>query len=322
MCYSAQIEADYRRYIREFGATLSIKEFFDIFWRRKTDTKVKIPKAMEAAFADPMTDVEREIKVLIDEFAAEQETKFQQELFKQKKRLADAQRVLHAKPTKKAEEDQRIASSKIERALEKLSDLHSTELDDSDSRIFPHHYAPVLVVENGERVVKPMRYGCRLAGKPAFYDVKFPGTYNARVDSLAKFWKPAFGYTHGIIVVHAFYENVNRHRTEGRELREGEGVENVVLEFKPQPRQDMLVACLWSQWKGTDGEPDLLSFAAITDDPPPEVVIAGHDRCIVPIKPEHVDAWLNPDPNNLEAMYAVLGDRTRPFYEHRWLAAA
>jgi hypothetical protein len=28
-------------------------------------------------------------------------------------------------------------------------------------------------------VVKPMRYQCRLAGKPAFYDVKFPGAYNS-----------------------------------------------------------------------------------------------------------------------------------------------
>ena len=32
-----------------------------------------------------------------------------------------------------------------------------------------------------------MRYQCRLAGKPAFYDVKFPGTYNARRDNLEGF---------------------------------------------------------------------------------------------------------------------------------------
>ena len=322
MCYSAQIWADYRRYVREFGATLSIKDFYDIFWRRTVDPKVKIPKAMEVAFAEPTTDAERRIKVLIDEFAADQEVKLQQEVFKQKKRLADAQRTLQTKSTKKAEQDQRIATSKIDWALGKLADLHRTELDDSDSRIFPLHYAPVMVLEDGQRVIKPMRYGCRLAGKPAFYDVKFPGTYNARVDSLSKFWKQAFGYTHGVAVVNAFYENVNRHRAQGRELREGEEVENVVLEFRPQPPQDMLVACLWSHWTGNEGEPDLLSFAAITDEPPPEVSAAGHDRCIIPIKPEHVDAWLNPDPNNLQAMYAILADRATPFYEHRWVMAA
>ena len=142
---------------------------------------------------------------------------------------------------------------------------------------------------------------------------------NARRDNLEGFWKGIFGYTHGIAVVNAFYENVNRHRAEGRELGADEAAENVVLEFKPRPTQNMLVACLWSRWTGS-GEPDLLSFAAITDEPPPEVAAAGHDRCIIPIRPEHVDAWLNPDPANLPAQYAILDDRVQPFYDHRMAA--
>ena len=319
MCYSAQVWADYRRYVRDFGVALDIKEFYDLFWRRKSDNKVKILKAMEAAFAEPTTDLERQIKALIDEFSAEQEVKLQQDLFKQRKRLADAERTLQAKSTKKAEEDKRISTSKIEWAMGKLSDLHRTELVDEDSRIFPQHYAPVMVMENGKRVIKPMRYQCRPAGKPAFYDTKFPGTYNARRDNLEGFWKELFGFSHGIVVLNAFYENVNRHRAEGRELGPGEEVENLVLEFKPRPTQDMLVACLWSRWSGP-GEPDLLSFAAITDEPPPEVSAAGHDRCIIPIRPENIDAWLDPDPKDLAAQYAILDDRERPYYEHRLAA--
>ena len=62
----------------------------------------------------------------------------------------------------------------------------------------------------------------------------------------------------------------------------------------------------------------MVSFAAITDEPPPEVAAAGHDRSIIPIKP--IDAWLNPDPNNLSAIYAILDDRERPYYEHRLTA--
>ena len=69
------------------------------------------------------------------------------------------------------------------------------------------------------RVIKPMRYGCRPAGKPAFYDVKYPGTYNARRDNLQGFWKNQFGHTHGLIVVNAFYENVNL--AQGRGTRTG-----------------------------------------------------------------------------------------------------
>src|SRR5258705_10100339 len=106
---------------------------------------------------------------------------------------------------------------------------------------------------------------------------------------------------------------------EGRELDEGEKDENVVLEFKPHPPHDMVVACLWSRWS-SPGEPDLLSFAAITDEPPAEVAAAGHDRCIIPIKPEYIDAWLDPDPSDLAAQYAILDDRDRPFYEHRLAA--
>jgi putative SOS response-associated peptidase YedK len=83
----------------------------------------------------------------------------------------------------------------------------------------------------------------------------------------------------------------------------------------------MLVACLWNYHKGTDsGEGELFSFAAITDEPPPEVAAAGHDRCIIPIKRENLDAWLNPDPSNLAAMHTILDDRDRPYYEHRLAA--
>jgi putative SOS response-associated peptidase YedK len=60
----------------------------------------------------------------------------------------------------------------------------------------------------------------------------------------------------------------------------------------------------------------LLSFAAITDEPPPEVAAAGHDRCIIPIKFENVMDWLTPDKSSLAAMYAILDDRERPYYEH------
>jgi putative SOS response-associated peptidase YedK len=68
------------------------------------------------------------------------------------------------------------------------------------------------------------------------------------------------------------------------------------------------------------GELDLLSFAAITDEPPPEVAAAGHDRCIIPIKPENVDAWPNPDAADLATQYAILDERDRPYYAHRLAA--
>lgn len=320
MCYSAQIVADHRKFERLYGAGIDIREFVRLFWERQGGNRArKIPKAMEAAFSAPRTSDEREIKTWIDAFAAQQASKLQQELFAQTKRLADAQRKLQVKATKAAAESQRIATGKIAAIKARLADLNRIEPIPDDSRIFPGVFAPVMVWEDGRRVVKPMRYQCRPAGMPADCDVKFPGTYNARRDSLARFWKGEFGYRHGIAIVNAFYENVARHAAEGRALAPGETEENVVLEFRPEPQQDMLVACLWSHWTGP-GEPDLLSFAAITDAPPPEVAAAGHDRCIIPIKPGNIDAWLNPDPANLAAQYAILDDRERLYFDHRMAA--
>lgn len=45
MCYSAQIKADYQRFVREYGAVLSIKDFFDLFWRRLADPRIQVPRA-------------------------------------------------------------------------------------------------------------------------------------------------------------------------------------------------------------------------------------------------------------------------------------
>jgi putative SOS response-associated peptidase YedK len=308
MCYSSQIRADYRKYVRLFGAEMSLKEFFHTFWvRAQGDSEIKFPKAVEAAFDHPQTEDERKVKECIDQFRADQATKFEQELFKQRKRLADAERSLQVKETKAASESMRIATSKVSQLRTRLEDLKRTELLDRDSRIFPGVYAPVMVMQEGKKVVLPMRYGCRPEGKPAFYDTKYPGTYNARRDNLEGFWKGQFGHTHGVLLVTRFYENVDR---DGK---------NVVLEFNPRTGEDMLVACLWSRWTGPDDE-HLLSFAAITDEPPPEVAAAGHDRCIIPLRPENVDAWLNPDPKNLQASYDILDDRERPYYEHRLAA--
>ena len=121
------------------------------------------------------------------------------------------------------------------------------------------------------------------------------------------------------MLVEVFYENVKKAKMEGTLLETHNKDENVVLEFRPSNGQQMLVACLWSRWLAP-GEQDLLSFAAITDEPPPEVAAAGHDRCIIPIKEGYLDAWLIPNPSDLEKQYQILDDRDRPYYEHQLAA--
>jgi putative SOS response-associated peptidase YedK len=310
MCYSSKIEADYRRYLRETGGRLSYDDFRVIFWERTQGRKIKVPRGMEQAFLAGESPDDREIAGLIEAHRQAEATRLQQDLFAQRARLAEAERKLATKPTKTAAESMRIATAKVAQYLAWLADLNRTESRAGDSRIFPGVYAYVLIVENGDRVVKPMRYGCRPAGKPANYDFKFPGTYNARRDNLEAFWRGQFGRTHGVALWWYFYEHV---------VRDGQ---DVVLEFSPSTGQLMPVACLYSHWTPPAGsdERELWSFAAITDDPPPEVAAAGHDRCIIPLKGEHLDRWLNPDPADLAAQQAVLDDRERYFYEHRMAA--
>src|SRR3954469_20676217 len=130
MCYSAQVRAGYKKYVRQFGADVSLKQFFRMYWSRSQGAKIRIPKAMDAAFAEPASAQEQQIKQLIDAYNAEQVTKLEQELFKQRKRLADAERTLQTKTTKAATESRRIATDKVEWCLGKLSDLRRTELTD------------------------------------------------------------------------------------------------------------------------------------------------------------------------------------------------
>jgi len=307
MCYSAQIRADYTKLVREFGATLSLDEFAQLYAHDAGKQRPKTPKAMDDGFAGARTPLGQDIVAKIQQWHAEEMQALDQELRVQGARLKQAEESLAQRPTQKARNEIRIAGNRIDRAQARLADLHRSGLLPRDSRIFPGVYAPVIVSEHGQRVIKPMRYQCRLPDKPARNDALYPGTYNARRDSLEAYWKNAFGHHHGVVVVQSFYEHVPRHAMEQRTLAPGESAQNVVLEFRPTPPRDLLIACLWSEWEGPEGR--LLSFAAITDEPPRDVAAAGHDRCIVPIRRENLDAWLNPDPDDLGALYRILDDR-------------
>jgi putative SOS response-associated peptidase YedK len=182
------------------------------------------------------------------------------------------------------------------------------------------NYTGIIVNQNGQNVLTPMHYFCRPAGKPAFYDKQFPGLYNARRDNLEKFWGQQFGHHHALMIVESFYENVRMHVVEHRELGAGEEERNVVLHFTPEPAQSMLIACVWSHWTDPK-EPDVRGFAAITDEPPADVAAAGHDRCIVNLRPEHIQAWLTPENRTAEELQAILSDRAVPLLRHAAEAA-
>ncbi len=309
MCYSAQIQSAYTKYLRETGAEMDIDQFVEIFGARFSDSSIRIPRAVERWFDQPKSDAERKIKSMIDEYRAAETTKLEREVFAQKKRLADAERTLLTKTTKAATESKRIAAGKIEKALTRLERLKAEKPHPAEARIFPMHYAPVVLQDGSRRVMRLARYHCRKPNEPAFIDRKLPGLYNARRDSLGKYWREQFGFSHAVMLVESFFENVDR---DGR---------NQVLHFIPKPAGTMLIACLYAEWKDPKGDSPLLSFAAITDEPPAEVAAAGHDRMIVNLKPENLDAWLTPAGRSVDELQKILADHQTPYYEHEVMAA-
>ncbi|MFL6605693.1 MAG: SOS response-associated peptidase family protein [Steroidobacteraceae bacterium] len=316
MCYSARVRQDLHTLVRRFGGDVDWSSFEALFRLRLEDNGIKISRALETNFENPVNSTGERIREHIEAFRKAQASAWEQELFKQKKRLADAQRSLAEKETKRAREDERIATNKIASYLERLADLKRTESKPDDSRIFPMYFAPVVVTDAGRRAIRPLRYTCRLEGKPAFYDRKFPGTYNARRDNLTGFWSQVYGTRHAIMLVDSFFENVPTHLYQKRELAPGEAEANTVLHFQPNPPEPMIVACLWSHWTG-NGQRDLHSFAAVTDEPPAEIADTGHQRCIVSLREHNLAEWLNPQRVDTTRLDQILSDRQAPYYEHR-----
>lgn len=320
MCYSAMVEQSARALGLRFQARIQLDQFEELFQRRLGDERIRIPKGMERDFLSPTCPQEERIREAILAFRRQEQARLEAERERQRARLDAATRALAARATKRAESERRIATGKLDAIERRLAELWRDQPAPGDARIFPRWYAPVVAVEGGERVVRPMRYQLRPRGKPESFDQRFPGLYNARRDALTRFWREQFGARHGVVVVSSFFENVPRHAYEGRALAPGERATSVVVRFTPAPsavapRPELTVACVWERWTAS-GQPPLLSFAAVTDDPPPEVRAAGHDRCVVALRAAAVPRWLTPEGRGDDALLGMLADREPLYFGH------
>ncbi|MDR3608389.1 MAG: SOS response-associated peptidase family protein [Oligoflexia bacterium] len=308
MCYSAMVLQHLKSLGYRFKARIQTDLFEELYQRRSAGEKLKIPRAMDYNFTTPSELPSVEVANYIHSYLRRLGSELEQELFAQKTRLAEAERKFKEKKTKTAEKEIGIAGRKIEALKNRLEKLRSNSEQPDDSRIYALQYAPVIVWENGERVIKPMRYLCRPAGFPESFDRDYPGCYNARRDSLKNFWKNQYGRNHAILVISSFFENV----------KDSQG-QNRVVQFKPKGFDQMIIPCVWDRWS-EKGQPDLYSFALITDDPPKEVRDAGHDRCPIFIKESNIDSWLRPETVSEATLEKILADREKPFYEHAMVA--
>ena len=299
MCYSALVQQGHRKLAQALRAVVDLPAYEALAQARLAHGKVRLPKAMD----DALLAEGGRLAELVQDWRERETADLERLLAEQRERRDTAQAKLAKKETKAALNDVRIAGNKIRQYERKLADFERVAPEPEDARIWPGDYAAV-VVQDGQRVVRPMRYQCRMPGWTPEIERKFAGTYNARRDSLDSSWKRLFGTHHAVMVVDRFYERVDR---------DGKSVE---LEFTPQTAEPLLVPCLWSY----DERDDLYSFAAITDDPEPEVAAAGHDRTILNLEPDRVDGWLAGGAP--AEMHAIFDAKRRPYYVHREVGQA
>jgi putative SOS response-associated peptidase YedK len=309
MCYSTMLESSYARYVRETGAEIDLQQFGEIFGWREVQPLLRITRCVERWFDEPESPAAERIADQIARHNARMVTTLEQQVFEQRKRVVEAERKLAAKPTKGAAESARIGNTRLEKALRDLSLYSGRQPSALDARIFSMRYAPIVVNVGGRNLVRLARYHLRRPGDPPSEDRHKPGLYNARRDNLDRYWRRQFGATHALMLMGSFFEWV--------ELPDGRKVE---LQFKPQTPQLMYVACLYAEWEGEDGQ-RMPCFAAVTDEPPPEVAAAGHNRCPVNLTAEAALRWLTPQGRSDEELQALLDERQRPYYEHEVLAA-
>ncbi len=183
------------------------------------------------------------------------------------------------------------------------------KLPGDDGRVFSNYFTNVIVEEDEQRFIKPMRYRVRPSGSKEEVPAKF-NVFNARLDSLEQrqTWIPLFMKKHGIIPFSAFYEWVS-----------GPDGKPKLISFFPAERDIMWAPVLYDEWVSKDGSLHFMSFAIITDGPPPEIERMGHDRCPIFLNKDEIDTWLNPKNVEKKKMYEILSHREKAPFNYSWV---
>jgi putative SOS response-associated peptidase YedK len=257
---------------------------------REANSTIKIPFGIDRYFCLSRDPAESRLARYVLAFHEEEKGKLRKE-------LADAEAELLALSASAARR------KTLENRREKIRSRLSRELDRPDpldDRIFPYYFAPAIVTNKGERVLRAMRY--RIRNKDGSEIPDKYNVFNARKDSLlsARTWRPHFGKSHALFPFSRFYEWVER---DGRKQE---------IYFSPGDRGVMWAPALYS----APASAALPSFALVTDEPPPEVAAAGHDRCPVFLSESEIEGWLNPQKRTRSALLAMLEKKENVRYLH------
>lgn len=305
MCYSAMIEADMRKLERRFGAKIDWDNFEEAFNMRAKYKMAMIPSAIDTYFIqNAETALQKRLAKMAKTHYMMEIEKFSKKLKKYENDVKELEAKLNSgSKAKGLKEKVRKRRETVEWHKEKISYYEKIE-EQGAPRVFPNFYTPVIMKDKTGCWIRLMRYHlCPKSGKeltPFKYNL-----FNARKDRLldSRTWKHIFGKQHAIFPFYRFYESI-----------EGKSGEAKIIYFEPETKDLMWSASLFERSKTTEG--NLWSFAAITDEPPPEVAEAGHDRCPVFLNEDHFEQWLEPKDLSQNDLLALLESVVVTYFTH------
>src|SRR3546814_1369153 len=106
------------------------------FFKQKTAYEMRISDwSSDVCSSDAIANGPPGIAAAVAEADRAEVDRLTQEVFAQRKRVADAQRALQARETKKAREDVRIGTNKMEAALRRLDELKQPRSEEHTSEL-------------------------------------------------------------------------------------------------------------------------------------------------------------------------------------------
>ena len=137
MCYSARVRQNLSHLSKRYDAEVDWQEFEKLYERRADGQDIKVARDLQRSFQHPATEIQTRTAGHILRYLQTKKAEWENEIFVQRRRLASAQESLTTRDTKKAREEVRIATTKVQTLLDRLSDLRRTEPNNEDARSFP-----------------------------------------------------------------------------------------------------------------------------------------------------------------------------------------
>lgn len=160
----------------------------------------------------------------------------------------------------------------------------------------PTQLAPVVLENDGERVLELMRWGLVPSWAKSVADASKYSLINARGEEIdqKRSYKGPFERRRCIVPLSGFYEWVREDVKNKRPFaiyRKDKGI--------------MSVAGVWESWKSKDSEEEIRSFSLITIGAN-SFMEKIHDRMPVILDEENENAWLNPENKDSDALKSLL----------------